>query len=68
LVSGRKYRGRRIKGANRTYRSYIGLLFVIGIVIAAISAVQPSDIFLQESTIINQVSIDRASNSKINNS
>jgi hypothetical protein len=34
-----------------------GLLFVTEIVIAAISAVHPSGIFLQENTIINQVSI-----------
>jgi hypothetical protein len=44
-----------------------GLLFVVGIVIAAIRAVQSVNIFLQENTIINQVSIELGNN-KINNS
>jgi hypothetical protein len=45
-----------------------GLLFVVGIVIAAvIRAVQSANIFLQENTSINKVSIE-LSNSKFNNS
>jgi hypothetical protein len=61
LVSDKKYRGRRIKGVKRTYSLDCRWAIVCNrnSNSSAISAVHPSGIFLQENTIINQVSIGR---------